>query len=450
MFFERQGSIMLKKIENTMREHGMINTKSILVGLSGGADSVVLTHALCMLSEKYGYKLYAAHVNHGLRAADAQRDEEFSKELAEKLGIGFFSLKADVKHIANEKGISEELAGREVRYGFFNDICKTHNIDCIATAHHRNDNAETIVMNFMRGSGLKGLCGIPYKRDNIIRPLLDCTRAEIEEYCTVNELSYVTDETNFEEEYTRNKIRNTLIPMIENKFNPSLVETISRNASVLSVEEDFISCEAERVYQKAADDNTLDIEILKGVHKAIALRVIRMMTDKICGNTDVSQAAVTAVYELMQRNLTGTKTDIVRDIEAHIEYGKLIIAPVHAKCDEFSYELKLGEKTYIPELGICILAEATDKYEKDGAEYFSIPDGSLLCIRNRRQGDTFKPSGMNGTKKLKQFMIDRKIPQYKRDSVGIFTVNDEIAWVMGYRRAEGYKFNGKGIKLTIL
>ncbi len=441
---------MLKKVKDTMDVHCMTDFKSVLVGLSGGADSVALTHILCALSKEYGFRVYAAHVNHGIRGSSADRDEHFSEQLAESLGVKFFSLKADVRSVAAEKGISEELAGREVRYRYFDSLCEEYNIDCIATAHHKNDNAETVIMNFMRGSGLKGLCGIPYKRDNIIRPILDCSRADIEEYCKANGLEYVTDETNCEDNYTRNRIRNLLIPTIQKLFNPSVVDTITRNSELITLDEEFLSGEADKVYAKSAADNVLDISALGGAHKAIILRVIRKMTDSVCGNRDVSQSVIMSVYELLKNNRTGTKTDVVRGVEARIEYGKLVIAEKTAEAGEFSYQIILGEKTYIPELNCSVLAEKADGYEKDGAEYFSVPEGASLCIRNRRKGDAFIPSGMTGTKKLKQFMIDRKIPRDKRDLTGIFTVDGEIAWVMGYRRSEKFKFKEKGIKIILI
>lgn len=440
---------MLLKIENAMQKCGVKKNCSILVGLSGGADSVALTHALCSLSQKYGFAIYAAHVNHGLRGAEAVRDEEFSREFAQEHGITFFSLRADVGKISKEKGISEELAGREVRYEFFLQLCEKHGIDYVATAHHRNDNAETILMNFMRGSGLRGMGGIKYRRENIIRPLLDCTRSEIEEYCRVNGLSYVTDKTNFEDEYTRNKIRHSLIPMIEEKFNPSVVEALTRNAEIISLEDDFISGETDKAYEKSVKDNAADIAVLDGFHKAVILRVIRKLTEKVCGGTDITQNMILSVYSLMRGNRTGAKTEIMRDFEARIEYGKLVIAKKEVACGEFSYRLGIGETIYIPELNCHVTAEKADIRRNDGAVYFSVPAECSLEIRNRRHGDIFRPSGMSGRKKIKQFMIDKKIPAHKRDYVGLLTVNGEIAWVMGYRQSADFKFNGRGIKVTL-
>ena len=187
---------MLNKIEKYMLANEIMPRKSVLIGLSGGADSVALTHLLYQLGKKYGFSMFAAHINHCLRGDDAVRDERFSADFAKSLGIRFFSHKADVRAIAEKEKISEETAGRNVRYSFFEKVMSENGIECCATAHHRNDNAETIFMNFVRGSGVNGLCGIPVRRGAFIRPLLCLSRTEIESYCRENGLSFVTDGTN--------------------------------------------------------------------------------------------------------------------------------------------------------------------------------------------------------------------------------------------------------------
>ncbi|MCH5212100.1 MAG: tRNA lysidine(34) synthetase TilS, partial [Oscillospiraceae bacterium] len=305
-------------------------------------------------------------------------------------------------------------------------------------------------MNFMRGSGLKGLCGIPYKRGKIIRPLLDVSRKEIEEYCEKNDISYVTDATNLETVYTRNKIRHILIPEITKQFNPSFTDTITKNAAVIAVDEDFIESEVLAVYNRIVKDNSVDTGELCLIHKAVALRVIRKITAELCGNEDIPSSVIEAVLELAKKNRTGTRCDIARGVYARIEYGKLIIAENQPPCGDFCYEIVIGEKTYIPELGYYVLAEFCDDHKKGKSEYFSVPEGSKIAIRNRRSGDKFAPWGMVGTKKLKDFMIDSKIPKGQRSRIGILTIDNEIAWVIGYRRSRKFRFNRTGIKISIL
>lgn len=440
---------MIKKVLKTMQEHEMLPMRSVLAALSGGADSAALLYVLCKLSKQYGFAVYAAHVNHGLRGEAADADEEFSRLLSKSLGVECFVLRADVRAEAERRGMSEELAGRCVRYEFFDRLMAEHGIDKVATAHHKNDNAETILMNLMRGTGLKGLCGIPYERGNIIRPLLDVTRAEIEEYCAENSISYVTDRTNLETVYTRNRVRHILIPEIEKDFNAAFVDTVTNNARLLSAEEDYMESEARKAYCEAVADGAADVEKLCKLHAAVALRVIRKMTADICGNDDIASAVIESVFELAKRNKAGSRLDIARGAYAVIEYGKLIIETVEAETAEFEYELTPGKSIYIPEAGYTVNVEYADEYKRGGAEYFSIPEGAKLTIRNRREGDKFTPWGMDGTKKLKQLMIDAKIPRRRRDRVGIFTIDGEIAWIIGYRRGNGFKFNKKGIKISI-
>lgn len=449
-FFMRKEEKMIREIENCMKSHGWNDSASILVGLSGGADSVALTHSLNALSKKYGFRLYAAHVHHGLRGETADRDENFSKCFAESLGIRFFSLRSDVRKIAAESGISEELAGRQVRYDFFERLCNEYSIERIATAHHKNDNAETILMNFMRGSGISGLCGIPYERGRIIRPLLDVRRDQIEKYCDENGLEYVTDETNMENIYTRNKIRHILIPEIEKLFNPSFIDTVTKNAVILNSDEDYLLQECENAYKSCVDGKKADTVKLGGLHNAILTRVIRKMVDETCGKADVPSSVINSIAEMVRKNITGGRIDVARGIYARIEYNRLIFDEYTEECADFEYELEIGAEKYIPELGYTVSVEKADVREKDGCEYFTVPDGALIKMRNRRGGDKFVPLGMKGTKKLKDFMIDEKIPRNDRSRVGILTIDENIAWIVGYRRDDRYKFKKNGIKIKII
>ena len=442
--------VMLEKAEKTMLAHYMIPKKSVLVALSGGADSVALLHMMHRLSQKYGFNVYSAHINHGLRGKDADFDENFSKSISERLGIPCYVLHADVKAQAKQKGISEELAGREIRYSFFNELMQMHDIEYTATAHHKNDNAETIIMNFMRGSSIKGLCGIPYKRERFIRPLLDVSRVEIERYCKDNSLDFVTDKTNNESIYTRNKIRNVLIPDIEINFNPNIVETITKNAQMIAQDEDFISHTVDLEYKRLVNNNAVDISELLSLHTAISMRIIRRMIDSFCGISDVSSSVINNTYEIAKKGKTGLFTDVTSSVQARIEYGKLIIGYTEADCPPFSYTIKIGERKFIPELGYTVNTEPATEMSKDGKEYFSIPDGTNeIVIRNRKSGDTFIPTGMNGTKTVKSYMIDKKIPKSKRSRTGIITISDNIAWIIGYRRDERFNFNKNGVKIWI-
>lgn len=436
-------------ITRTYENISMLDMKSVLVALSGGADSVTLLYILKQLSDIHCFKVYAAHVNHGLRGDDAKRDADFSRSLCEKLGVEFFLLNADVRAEAKRRKMSEELCGREVRYEFFRKLMDEHNIEFTATAHHKNDNAETILMNFMRGSGISGLCGIPCRRDRFIRPLINISRDEIEQFCAENKLGFVTDKTNSQTDYTRNKIRHILIPRIEQDFNPSFINTVTANASVIADDADFLELEAKKAYDECVCDNYADIPKLLALHTAISKRVIRMMIDNICGIYDVSHSVTDSVMNIVKSGRSGACADIIRTYRARVEYNRLVIESVPNETHAFSYTLSLGVPLYIPELNATVTAEYTDKRLNDGAEYFCADLSSEIVIRSRLSGDKFTPSGMRGSKKVKDFMIDKKVPKSLRDLTGILTIDGEIAWIMGLRRSDSFKFTNKGIKIFV-
>lgn len=442
---------MLKEVEAMLREYNLLNMPSVLVGLSGGADSVALTYILHKLSQKYGFKVYTAHLNHGLRGADADSDEKFCYEFSEKLGITHFAKSVDIRAISKKMGESEETSGRRTRYDFYNEIMEKEGILYTATAHHKNDRAETIIMNFMRGGGVAGLSGIPYVRGRFIRPLLDVTRDEIEEFCKSEKLEFVTDKTNAEIKYTRNKIRNLLIPQLESEYNPNLVDVITKNGDIMSIENDYMDNVAEKEFLKICD-NAIDIKKLSELHTAIAMRVIRKMIEKITGLRDVSACHIKEILTIANGNKTGKSISIKDDVVARVEYGKLIISRDQGDCKNFYYTLNVGESKFIPELGYKVATVRTKDIKDTGKwiAYIELPqDECKIEIRNRREGDIFYPKGMIGTKKVKDYMINEKIPRHSRSRTGIITVNGEIAWIVGHREDERFQFKGNGIKISI-
>ena len=415
--------MVLKKIRQTLAEYNMIDKGgSVLIGLSGGADSVCLTHALWQLKDELGIKLYTAHLNHGIRGNEAQRDEVFARVFSEKLGIECFVKNADIPAIAGKTGDSEETAGRKIRYEFFLELCKKYNISKIATAHNKNDNAETLLMNFMRGSSTGGLCGIPYTRGNIIRPILNVSREEIEQYCAKNGLDYVTDSTNLKDDYTRNKIRHKLIPFIQREFNSNFVNTVSDNCGAVSVRQ------------------------LKEQPAALRRRIVRyMLKDVYKELCDISSGYVSDILALTAKQ-SGTKIQLADNVTARIEYGKLIIERDMALSQSFCYEFRCGETGEIPEIQKKVSISQTDKRKKDGAVYLSCGAQDKIVIRSRCNGDKFYPDGMTGSKKVKDYFINEKIPKEKRNSVPIIEINGTVAAV-GRRVDRNFLFKDSGIRI---
>ena len=392
------------KVLEFNNEYGLFSEKDcILAAVSGGADSVCLLHILNNLQQRIGFSLAVCHVNHGLRGEMADRDEVFTRQLAQELGLPFFCKTVNVKAYAKEKKLSEEAAGRELRYQYFDDLCKENNFTRIATAHHKNDNAETVLMNLLRGSGLKGMCGITARRENIIRPLLCFSRIEIEQYCKVNCLSYMTDATNFEAAYTRNKIRLHTIPYLE-KYNPSLVDTLWNSSRLLQEDYDFIEENAEEFLDRCScRDGGIPIDAIKCCHRAVARRVLISMLQKAKGETDYSFAHIREIENLIQKEKTGMSSDLGGGVQAYIRYGRLFIGQKPETIPPYAYRFDLSCEIVIPEANLVIKGFKTDH---DGKNTFTIPDDAELAIRNRRDGDVFYPVGMTGKKKLKDYFID--------------------------------------------
>lgn len=420
----------------------------VLVGLSGGADSMCLTHILCSISAELGITVAAAHMNHGLRGEAADNDAKAAQALAERLGIEFHLKCADVSSYARGHGLSEELAGRMLRYEFFEELCAEYGYTKIATAHNKNDNAETLLMNFIRGTSLAGLGGIPAERGKIIRPLLSCTRAEIEDYCVKHKLPYVTDATNLETVYTRNKIRLELIPAIA-RLNPNFIETVTRNAAIVRDENDYIRQCAGSFYNEYVADGAADLNAVNSAHPAIARRVImRMITDAKGSSADSVSGSVEDVLALCRKHRSGKRLNLPGRVTAAIEYDRLVITCSEA-VPEFAYALREGENVIIREIGRAVRLERCGNVENDGALYMSADDISDIQIRNRREGDVFCPAGMNGSKKLKKLFADLKIPASQRMAVPIITVGTEIAAVYGIRADKRFVFGKNKINFRL-
>lgn len=410
---------ILKIAEKTVKMHGMLKENDrVLVGLSGGADSTALLHVLCELKDEYNLCIAAAHINHNLRET-ADRDMNFCKELCKKLGVEFYCLNTDIKSGAEKEGMSCELYARQVRYDYFASL----GYDKIATAHNKNDVAETLLFNFMRGTTVKGLSGIPYKRGNIIRPLLDIKKEDIVEFCRESGIEFVTDETNLEAIYTRNKIRLNFIPEIEKEINPGFVDVVTKNARLFYEDSEFLDNLAKKAY-----DGEITKEKLDSLEMPIKRRILQLYWKEVAeDNKNLPVSYIDDILMILEKGNTGSKIDLPCFFEAIVEYGKLII---RKKNDKVSFEYKIYPDTIlnICEIGKTVCIRKTDK---DGDIYL---DGTeALTVRNRRSGDVFYPVGMNGKKKLSDYFTDKKISSHFRDKVPIILKDGEIISVGNLR-----------------
>lgn len=422
------------KILDTIKEKKLINEgDSVLVALSGGADSVALLYILHALSEKLNINISAAHVHHGIRGAEADNDALFCESLCKDMNIPFFKKCYDVPGYAKKMHISEETAGRKLRYEFFDEIMRKNGITLTATAHHMNDRVETIMMNLIRGTGLKGLIGIEYKNGKIIRPLLDLNKNEILDYCSSVMTEFCHDSTNDETFYRRNKIRLEIIPEIA-KLNPNFEECIIRESNIITDDNDFLDSSACEAYKKAVTEKGIKCDVLIDFHTAVKRRVVRLfMSSKMGGLTDISFSDTEAVLKLCSSCRTGTEIHIGNGYKAVCSYGFTDIVK-NREIKEFNYSLIPEIPCVIPEIGKIITIVRSDS---DGIKLKLNMDDEII-IRSKQNGDIFYPVGMTGRKKVKDLLIDKKIDKFKRSEIPILTVNSEIASVVGIRNDRRY------------
>lgn len=322
---------MIEKVKETIKKYNLIDKDDkILVGVSGGPDSI----ALVTILHKLGYNLCVAHINHGLRE-NAILDEEYVLEYCKKINIPCFIKKANLNE--NSENMSIEEAGRKIRYDFFNEILMQENCTKIATAHNSNDNAETIIMNMIRGSGLSGLKGIEPKRNNIIRPLIKISRKEIIKYCEENQITPRHDESNDETIFTRNKVRLELIPYIEKNINSNVINNINRMSEIISDEEKFISNQTEKAYKEIILKETneklvCNLKIFNKLDIVLKRRIILKLIIKILGNAkDIEKVHVDDIVKLCENNVGGKYLTPNKNIKLLIIKGKLEVEKIEQK-----------------------------------------------------------------------------------------------------------------------
>lgn len=432
---------LLKRIEKTIIEKKLIiQNDKVLVAFSGGGDSVFLLHMLNDIKDKYGFSLAAAHLNHSLRE-EADEEEFFSKNVAEELGIDFFCKKTDIFSVSQKSGESCETAGRRVRYDFFESLKLEHGFNRIATAHHRDDNAETILMHFLRGSGANGLKGIEYLRsDGIIRPMLDVSKEEILECCREKGWNYVTDKSNFETVYTRNRVRIELIPQIL-KYNPGFCRVVTQNAVNFAEDENFIKVYTDKIFM----ENFLDGGLLKKAVDCEMPAVQKRLLQNLYHKYIPQNLSVKYINAILSLKKTGQTINLPGGITAELSYGKYVLKKNQKNINEFEYDIIPGIPTYIQEYGKYLIVEETDKFGKNTFSA-SLP----FKVRNRRNGDFFWPIGMDGRKKISDLFTDKKIPKSERNKIPILISGDEIINIGGiYRDKRFYKDGEKKYILKI-
>ena len=457
---------MFQKVSSYVNQHHMLTQgDGIVAGVSGGADSVCLLFVLRKIQESLGGKLYVAHVNHGLRGEEALADQEFVRRLCQDWQLPFYLKSVDLRKIAREKKLSEEEAGRLVRYDFFRQVAEETGAAKIAVGHNANDNAETLLFHLIRGSSLKGLGGISPVQGAVIRPLLCVRREEIEQYVKENGLDFCMDNTNLEDTYTRNRIRHKLLPLME-EINPGVVEAIGRAANDCAEAADYLKAEAEEAFSKFVikSQSFKQLEIRKEafavLHPAVADELLIKALSEVSGSRKDIGAVHIGALRALWAGETGKVLNLPYGVMAENQYGTLIFYKNHKNKKETRESLMEYE---------TILALPENK-EEDKAGEISLPNGDkiqyvvenyeknmkipknrytkwlnydiingTLRFRTRRTGDWIQVFADGGRKKLKDYLVNEKIPRSERDKLVLLAEEDEVLWVVGCRLSEKVK-----------
>lgn len=438
---------MYNKVIETIKKFNMLNNgENVVVGLSGGADSCALTHILARLSEKMDLHITAVHINHGIRGEEAERDEKSAEEFCRRLNIEFIAYHCDIPSEAAKRGIGEEEAGRLVRYEKFYETAEKKNGAKTAVAHNMNDKAETLIMNLCRGAGMKGLAGIKPVGGSIIRPLIFCTRDEIEKYCDDNNIEYCTDSTNLQNEYTRNKIRNILLPWLSENINPAAGMNMANASELLREEEEYLESKAQEQYKKLLKDSgdgfvSLNADGLASEHGVIRRRVLRIALRSLRPDMrDFGRKHTESAEDILMGD-TGRRISLPGGITVSKGYGLINILYDREKQGAFCYDIEPGKKYFIKETESYVLLSLNEEKNIKNAvnictkkiDYDKIKD--KIQLRTRQTGDFI--SIKNGRKKIKDIFIDDKIPSDKRDSYPMLVCGKSVI-IVGDRLGTDY------------
>jgi tRNA(Ile)-lysidine synthase len=458
---------ILKKVRETILEHEMLKTRDgVLVGVSGGPDSMALLHILLKIKSELGIKLAVAHLNHGLRGEESDRDADFVLKTGKNLGLECFMERIDVGIYQQQHGLSMEQAARKIRYGVFYRLTAIHGFNKIALGHHQDDNAEMVLMAIMRGSGPLGLSGIPPVRDGkIIRPLMGLTRRDILSFLKALGQDFVIDGSNADTTYLRNRIRHRLIPLLKSEYNPEIKGSLNRLSEILRSEEDWLNRLVVPLFQSCVITSeehrlALGLSRLKDHHPALQRRILRKALEEVKGNLKgITFHHVDAIIKMTHDNSGMKRLDLPGRVMVLILFDRILISKekqdlrnitAHSFKDpqpEFSHEIHTPGSLYVPETGmrfwfskaavetlgnICYAGQQTAFFDIKKIEF-------PLELRNFFPKDSFVPLGMEGTKTVDKFLKDLKITCRERRKIPVLLSGGKIIWVVGYRIDDAFR-----------
>jgi tRNA(Ile)-lysidine synthase len=448
------------KLLHYIRDRGLTRAGDrVAVAVSGGADSVALLRILLELRAELGVVLAMAHFNHQLRGADSEADEAFVANLARAHGLEFFAGRADVRQRALGRKLSVEAAGRELRYEWFGRLAEEHRFDCIATAHTLDDQAETVLMKFLRGAGTRGLAGVypelfpdAQKKVRIVRPLLCATRDEVETYLSSVGQSWREDESNLDHRFARNRVRHGLLPLLEREYNPNLRQVLSDAGEMWRAEEQYWQALVEREMEARTRPQQLNLGRFEGLPLALQRRLLRSFAETDGLTLDFEHV------ELLLRCACGelTKTELPGGWMATRRGARLELRARQPELAFVGYEctLPIPGEVRITELGLTVRAMIVrEGFAAEGGETDNLLSAALLgtelTVRNWRSGDRFWPVHTGSEEKLKRLFAEKHIPAEQRPHWPVALRGEQIVWVRGFPVARAFAWNGKGDAVRI-
>jgi tRNA(Ile)-lysidine synthase len=458
---------MLKTVRKTIEDYGMLKRGDhLLVAVSGGPDSVALLRALFRLAAEYQLRLTAAHLNHGLRGDEAKKEQQFVSHLCAGLGITCFCKAIDIHMLRAGSGKSIEEIGREERYRFLIETAETCGARKIATGHHRDDQAETVLINLIRGSGPKGLKGIrPIRDGRIIRPLLNVSRTEILAFLNREGLAYVVDSSNLNPIFLRNRVRNELIPELTTRFNPRIVEGLCHLAEIVRREDNYLQATVRQILQQwgvvlGAAETSLPIARFRELHEAMQGRIIKYLLEAASpSGNGIGYRHIEAVLRILRPSSRRRASlhlpcliCVDRDGDA-LRIRRECSRQVRREARNektgpsfYSYPVEVPGMVHLNAIGRDIRFDVIDKpgfqemKDQPGVAFMDFERiAPPLILRNHRPGDRIEPLGMSGIKKVKSYFIDSKIPYRLRNRIPLLVDDRSVVWIAGERISDRVK-----------
>ena len=451
-------ALLVVRAKATIEKYNMIGAgSSVLAAVSGGADSVALAHVLSRLTPALDFRLQLAHLNHGIRGDESDADAAFVEEVASGLGASIITEKVDARALAEAERRSLEDACRQARRRFLLHAAEESGCSVIATGHHSDDQAETVLLRLMRGTGVTGLAAIqPVTPEGFIRPLLECRRRDIRRFLGESEIPYREDSSNLDMMYMRNRVRHELIPLLERQFSPAIVDVLCRVSSNMADVDKLLSQIGLKALNEAAvesecDRMSLDLSRLRSYDEITWRYVFRMAYRALVGDSQgLTHGHLQSMVDLVRRRPTGTAIHLPGGIRARKGYGVVQVyreRPAR-KPGQVERTVRVPGVTRVPELGGALETQLIHKEDlppdlrttAPTVAFFDMMEiSSPLSVRVRKEGDRIQPFGFHGTKKLKDLLIELKVPLEVRDRLPLLTDGQGVLWVAGVKRSDRAK-----------